>query len=71
MGAAREAKRGGATRFCMGAAWRSPTDRDLDAGCKMVEGVKDLGLESCVTLGMLREEKGFSDPDSGPHLYPP
>ena len=69
MGAAREAKRGGATRFCMGAAWRSPTDRDLDAGCKMVEGVKDLGLESCVTLGMLREEQAKRLSESGLAYY--
>ena len=40
-------------RFCMGAAWRSPKDRDLDQVCAMVEGVKALGLETCVTLGML------------------
>jgi len=51
--AAREAKAAGASRFCMGAAWRSPKDRDLEAVCAMVEGVKALGLESCVTLGML------------------
>jgi biotin synthase len=50
---ARAAKQGGAQRFCMGAAWRSPKDRDLDAVCAMVEGVKALGLETCVTLGML------------------
>ena len=50
---ARAAKNAGATRFCMGAAWRSPKDRDLDAVCAMVEGVRALGLESCVTLGML------------------
>ncbi len=50
---ARAAKRGGASRFCMGAAWRSPKDRDLDQVCAMVEGVKALGLETCVTLGML------------------
>ncbi|HEY2068101.1 MAG TPA: biotin synthase BioB [Rhizomicrobium sp.] len=48
--AARDA---GATRFCMGAAWRQPKDRDLDAVCEMVEGVKALGMETCVTLGML------------------
>src|SRR6204780_4070942 len=48
--AARDA---GATRFCMGAAWRQPKDRDLDAVCAMVEGVKALGLETCATLGML------------------
>ncbi len=50
---ARAAREAGATRFCMGAAWRSPKDRDLDAVCAMVEGVRALGLESCVTLGML------------------
>ena len=50
---ARAAKKAGAGRFCMGAAWRSPKDRDLDAVCAMVEGVKALGLETCVTLGML------------------
>ena len=47
------AKAGGASRFCMGAAWRSPKDRDLDSVCAMVEGVKAMGLETCVTLGML------------------
>jgi biotin synthase len=50
---ARAAAQQGATRFCMGAAWREPKDRDLDAVCAMVEGVKRLGLESCATLGML------------------
>ena len=51
--AAKSAKAAGANRFCMGAAWRSPTDRDLAAVCEMVEGVRALGLETCVTLGML------------------
>jgi len=50
---ARAAKSAGASRFCMGAAWRSPKDRDLDAVCDMVEGVRALGLETCATLGML------------------
>jgi biotin synthase len=50
---ARAAKAAGASRFCMGAAWRSPRDRDLDQVCAMVEGVRALGLETCVTLGML------------------
>jgi biotin synthase len=50
---ARAAKEAGAQRFCMGAAWRSPKDRDLGEVCKMVEGVKALGMETCVTLGML------------------
>ena len=50
---ARAAMAQGATRFCMGAAWRSPKDHDLDTVCAMVEGVRALGLETCVTLGML------------------
>jgi biotin synthase len=50
---ARAAQAAGASRFCMGAAWRSPRDHELDAVCAMVAGVKALGLESCVTLGML------------------
>jgi biotin synthase len=50
---AQAAKAAGASRFCMGAAWRSPKDRDLDHVCAMVEGVKALGLETCATLGML------------------
>lgn len=49
------AKAQGATRFCMGAAWRGPKDKDLDAIVDMVRAVKALGLETCVTLGMLRE----------------
>ncbi|WP_420475691.1 biotin synthase BioB [Noviherbaspirillum sp. ST9] len=53
--AARKAKEHGATRFCMGAAWREPKDRDLDHVEAMVRGVKDLGMEACVTLGMLGE----------------
>jgi biotin synthase len=52
---ARAARDAGATRFCMGAAWRSPKERDLDAVCAMVEGVRALGLESCATLGMLTQ----------------
>src|SRR5215212_3050947 len=50
---ARAAKRAGASRFCMGAAWREPKDRDLDKVCTMVAGVKALGIETCATLGML------------------
>ncbi|UWU75810.1 biotin synthase BioB [Bradyrhizobium huanghuaihaiense] len=50
---ARRAKDAGATRFCMAAAWRSPKDRDLDQVCEMVSAVKGLGMETCVTLGML------------------
>jgi biotin synthase len=50
---AHAAKAAGASRFCMGAAWREPKDRDLDQVCEMVAGVRALGLESCATLGML------------------
>ncbi len=50
---ARTARSTGASRFCMGAAWREPKDRDLDAVCEMIAGVKALGLETCATLGML------------------
>ncbi len=54
---ARAAKAQGAQRFCMGAAWREPKERDLDMVCDMVEGVKALGLETCATLGMLTERQ--------------
>jgi biotin synthase len=50
---ARRAKANGATRFCMGAAWRSPKDRDIDALCPTITAIKELRLETCVTLGML------------------
>lgn len=50
---ARIAKEKGAQRFCMGAAWRSPKEHDLENVCRMIEGVKAMGLETCVTLGML------------------
>ena len=50
---ARRARDAGATRFCMGAAWRSPKDREMAAVCAMIRGVRALGMESCVTLGML------------------
>jgi biotin synthase len=55
LNAAREAKSHGATRFCMGAAWREPKDRDLEKVEEMVREVKALGLETCATLGMLGE----------------
>jgi len=54
---ARIASDQGASRFCMGAAWRSPKDHDLETVCAMVAGVKELGLETCVTLGMLRPDQ--------------
>ncbi|MCH8176738.1 MAG: biotin synthase BioB, partial [Proteobacteria bacterium] len=55
--AALNAKNNGASRFCMGAAWRNPTDRNLDKVIEMISLVKDLGMETCVTLGMLTREQ--------------
>ena len=66
---ARAAKAGGASRFCMGAAWREPKDRDLDAVCAMVQGVKALGLETCVTLGMLTQPQALRLKASGLDYY--
>ena len=66
---ARAAKAGGASRFCMGAAWRSPKDRDLDKVCAMVEGVKALGMETCVTLGMLTGPQALRLKESGLDYY--
>src|SRR5262249_26073381 len=54
---ARAAQSAGASRFCMGAAWREPKDRDLEEVCEMVAGVKALGLETCATLGMLTQHQ--------------
>ena len=55
--AATEAKEKGATRFCMGAAWRNPTDKNLERVVEMIQAVQELGMESCVTLGMLTEDQ--------------
>ena len=66
---ARAAKSAGASRFCMGAAWRSPKDRDLDAVCDMVEGVRALGLETCATLGMLTGPQARRLKESGLDYY--
>ena len=66
---ARAAKAAGASRFCMGAAWRSPKDRDLDNVCAMVEGVKALGLETCATLGMLTSDQAARLKQSGLDYY--
>jgi biotin synthase len=55
--AASLAKGQGAARFCMGAAWRSPTDKDVEQVVAMIEGVRSLGLETCVTLGMLTDSQ--------------
>jgi len=67
--AAQAAKDSGATRFCMGAAWRSPKDRDLDAVEDMVRAVKALGLETCATLGMLKEQQAQRLADAGLDYY--
>jgi biotin synthase len=67
--AAKRAKDAGATRFCMGAAWRSPTDRDLARECDMVREVKALGLETCCTLGMLTEPQAQALKDAGLDFY--
>ena len=66
---AEAAKARGASRFCMGAAWREPKDRDLDAVCGMVEGVKKLGLETCATLGMLTGDQARRLKNAGLDFY--
>ena len=66
---ARKAKDGGATRYCMGAAWRSPKQPDLDAVVAMVRGVKELGLETCTTLGMLSREQAEALAEAGLDYY--
>jgi biotin synthase len=66
---ARKARDGGATRYCMGAAWRSPKDRDMDAVIAMVKGVKALGMETCMTLGMLTPAQSASLAAAGLDYY--
>lgn len=66
---AQAAKASGASRFCMGAAWRSPKDRDVENVCAMIEGVKALGLETCATLGMLDAKQAQRLKDSGLDYY--
>jgi len=66
---AREAKAAGATRFCMGAAWRSPKDRDLEPVSAMIAGVKSLGMETCVTLGMLSASQAQTLANAGLDYY--
>ncbi|KKO65789.1 MULTISPECIES: biotin synthase BioB [Janthinobacterium] len=67
--AARQAKANGATRFCMGAAWRGPKDRDMDKVEEMVSKVKALGLETCATLGMLEEGQADRLKNAGLDFY--
>ncbi len=67
--AASAAKEAGATRFCMGAAWRSPTDRDVDKVAELVRGVRALGLQTCATLGMLKPGQAKTLADAGLDYY--
>lgn len=66
---AKKAKAAGATRYCMGAAWRSPKERDMGAVIAMVEGVKALGMETCMTLGMLDADQARRLKDAGLDYY--
>lgn len=67
--AAENAKREGATRFCMGAAWRSPKERDFKLVLDMVKEVKAMGMETCVTMGMLNEDQTFRLKQAGLDFY--
>ena len=66
---AKAAKAAGSDRFCMGAAWRSPRDKDMPYVLAMVKGVKELGLETCMTLGMLDEDKSQALAEAGLDYY--
>jgi len=66
---AQNAKNKGATRFCMGAAWRNPTDKSLDKVIPMIQGVKAMGMETCVTLGMLSPKQAAVLKDAGLDYY--
>ncbi len=66
---AQHAKNQGASRFCMGAAWRSPKDKDIERVVEMVQGVKALGMETCVTLGMLTDKQTKALKDGGLDYY--
>ena len=67
--AAQEAKQHGASRFCMGAAWRSPKDRDLEKVIEMVKAVKELDMETCATLGMLNDDQALRLKQAGLDYY--
>ena len=69
LASAAEAKAAGSGRFCMGAAWREPKDRDMDALCAMVAGVKAMGLETCMTLGMLTPAQAGRLAEAGLDYY--
>ncbi len=67
--AATAARESGSTRFCMGAAWRNPTDKNLDRVIEMISAVQDLGMETCVTLGMLTQPQAQRLKESGLDYY--
>tara|TARA_Y100001956_G_scaffold79258_1_gene92133 strand:- start:6398 stop:7405 length:1008 start_codon:yes stop_codon:yes gene_type:complete len=67
--AAQKAKNAGSTRFCMGAAWKNPKERDMPHLREMIEGVKGMGLETCMTLGMLTPEQAKELADAGLDYY--
>jgi len=67
--AAAQAKDNGSSRFCMGAAWRNPKDRDMPAIVEMVKGVRQMGMETCMTLGMLSEKQAGMLADAGLDYY--
>lgn len=69
LAAARTAKEAGATRFCMGAAWRSPKDRDMDKLSAIIGAVRGLGMETCATLGMLSASQAQTLKDAGLDYY--
>jgi biotin synthase len=69
LAAAREAKEAGASRFCMGAAWRSPKQKDLEPVLKMISEVKAMGLQTCATLGMLKEGQASQLKEAGLDYY--
>jgi biotin synthase len=67
--AAKRAKEAGSTRFCMGAAWRGPREKDLNSVCNMVSEIKKLGLETCVTLGLLKDNQAEQLKEAGLDYY--
>ncbi len=69
LAAAKQAKENGASRFCMGAAWRSPKERDLTPVMEMIKGIKELGLQTCLTAGMLTKRQANNLKDAGLEYY--
>ncbi len=69
MDKAKQAQAAGSTRFCMGAAWRGPRDKDLHTVCSMISEIKKLGLETCVTLGLLKQHQAIMLKEAGLDFY--